>query len=140
MKKKTHSINIIATGNPAKISDVIAKWHFAGDVPPAGTRFRQENDALQETIRWALENNDYNSAINKLLDNGLIDQDDLKHPTTIAYKRNIRDKKRFVPAILTESEWNAFRKSKPSDDRVALGVKTLVSDLFKIITNKEIPV
>lgn len=140
MNKKTHPINIIAAGNPSKISDTIAKWHFAGDIPPTGSILRQENDALQETIRWALENSDYNSAIRKLLDNGLIDQDDLKHPTTIAYKRNIRDKKKFVPAILTEAEWNAFRKSKPSDDRVAVGVKTLVSDLFKIITNKEIAV
>lgn len=138
--KKTHSHNIIACGNSAKIAHSIATWHFAGDIPPPGTPDRKINDALQETLRWALDYKNYHSAIAKLLAYGIIDEDDMKHPTTIAYKRNIRDKKKFVPEILNEDEWNAFRKTKPSDDRVAEGVLILLKDLHKIINNKELSV
>lgn len=137
-KKKTHSINFIASGKNAKTSDIIAKWHFAGKIPSPGTPERATNDALQETIRWALDFKDYHTAIAKLLAAGFIDEDDLDHPTTIAYKRNIRNKADFVPEYLTEDEWKAFRKTKPSIDRIASGVNTLVRDLYKIVANEEL--
>lgn len=136
-KKKTHPTNIISTGKHAEVAHSLAKWHFAGEIPSAGSSSRPENDALQETIRWALDNKSYNSAINKLLEANLVTKEDLKHPTTIAYKCNIRDKKKFVPSIMTEDEWNAFRKSKPSDDRVALGISLLVHDLYGVAFNKD---